>query len=67
MNALHDGGCETTQRTLWIVLLFEWTLDRVGEEESFALEFGEQCGLPRLCGERNSGGLHEFFEISAGA
>jgi len=48
LNALHDGGCETTQRALGVVLLFEWTLDGVGEEESLALEFGEQRGFARI-------------------
>src|SRR3984957_4830803 len=38
LDALHNGGGETTQGAFWIILLFEWTLDRVGEEESLALE-----------------------------
>ena len=67
LDSLHDGGGEAAQRTFGIVLLFEWTLDGVGEEESFALEFGEQGGLSGIGGDRDTGGLHELFEKPPGA
>ena len=66
LDALHDGGCEATQGTFRVVLLFKWTLDGVGEEESFALKFGKQCRFPRICSERNSCRLHELFEKPPG-
>ncbi len=67
LDTFHDGRRETAQRAFGILLFLEGTLYRVGEEESLALEFGEQCGFPRVGGEGDTGGLHELFEISAGA
>ena len=60
-------GARRRSAPFGIVLLFEWTLDGVGEEESFALKFGKQRGFPGICGEGNSCSLHELFEKPPGA
>jgi len=65
LNALHNRRRETTKRAFRVVLLFEGTLDRVGEEKSFASKFRKQRGFTRFRCERNSCRLHKLFEKSA--